>query len=188
MKVFLNKHDCLIIVDVQNDFCPGGALAVKNGDAVVPVINGLVKGFAFCIATKDWHPAGSSHFKSWPAHCVAKTRGADLHPGLDAEKISRIFLKGTEDGQDGYSAFDATSANLERYLRSHEIERVFICGLATDFCVKETALSSIRAGFATFVIKDACRAVDLNEGDGERALRLVEDSGGKVMFASDLYY
>ncbi len=188
MRVSLNSNDCLIVVDVQNDFCPGGALAVKDGDAVVPVINDVMRGFGIVVASKDWHPAESSHFDSWPVHCVAKTHGADLHAGLNAEKISRMFLKGTEPGQDGFSAFDATSANMEKYLKMQEVERVFVCGLATDYCVKETALSSIKAGFDTYVLKDACRAVNLKEGDGEAALREIESRGGKVLFASDLYF
>jgi len=169
--------NALLIVDVQNDFCPGGTLAVKAGDEVVGVVNRLMSRFPVVLASKDWHPAETVHFERWPPHCVRGTRGADFHPDLDVTQIDHVVLKGTANTDDGYSAFEATSADLGFLLRRAEVAHVFIAGLATDYCVRATALDALAAGFRVSVVTDAVRAVDLKPGDGEAALREMEHAG-----------
>jgi nicotinamidase/pyrazinamidase len=175
----------LLIVDVQNDFCPGGTLAVPAGDKVVPVINRLASQFGVIVASKDWHPAQSAHFKKWPPHCVQNTPGAEFHPRLDAAKIQQVFLKGTKDKDDGYSAFEATNLDLEQYLKDKGITELYVVGLATDYCVKASALDAAGKGFKTVVITNAIAAVNVKPEDGKIALdemrkagiTLVESSG-----------
>jgi len=167
----------LLIVDVQNDFCPGGALAVPEGDKVVPVINKIMDLFPLVIASKDWHPKDSVHFKKWPPHCVANTSGADFHPDLVTSKIKKIFLKGTHNKDNGYSAFEATSANLGQFLKKEKVTDLYVCGLATDYCVKATAEDADKNGFETFVVEDAVAAVNKKTGDGEKALKEMAHAG-----------
>lgn len=161
----------LLIVDVQNDFCPGGALAVKDGDKVVPVINGMMDKFDVVISSQDWHPEDSVHFEKWVPHCIANTRGADFHPDLHTGKIDLKLLKGTHNKDDGYSAFEATNDSLEDYLHERKIQNLYICGLATDYCVKATALDAANHGFHTYVITDAVAAVNVTAGDDKKALQ-----------------
>jgi len=167
----------LLIVDVQNDFCPGGSLAVPEGDKVVPFINQLMESFPLVVASKDWHPKDTVHFKKWPPHCVQNTPGADFHPKLDASKIKKIFLKGTKNKDDGYSAFEATSADLGEFLKNESVEDLYVVGLATDYCVKATALDADKLGFETFVVEDAVAAVNVKPGDGEKALKAMAHAG-----------
>lgn len=174
----------LLIVDVQNDFCPGGALAVKDGDHVVPVINKLIPQFPLVVASMDWHPADSVHFEKWPPHCVRQTDGADLHEDLHVSMIEKIFLKGTEGKDDGYSAFEATNMNLEQFLKSSGITDLYIAGLTTDYCVKETALDAVEYGFNTYVVTDATRPVNVNPGDGEKALEEMNSAGACLIDSS----
>ncbi len=136
----------LLIVDVQNDFCSGGTLAVPDGEKVVPVINKLMERFDIIIASKDWHPERTKHFDKWPVHCVQNTFGAAFHPQLDDEKIQEVFLKGTGSEDDGYSAFEATSIDLEQFLHDHKIDDLYISGLATDYCVLSSALDAHKNG------------------------------------------
>jgi len=174
----------LLIVDVQNDFCPGGALAVKDGDQVVPVINKLIPQFPLVVASMDWHPADSIHFEKWPPHCVRQTDGADLHEDLHVSMIEKIFLKGTEGKDDGYSAFEATNMNLEEYLKGRGITDLYIAGLTTDYCVKETVMDAVERGFNTYLFTDAIRAVDANPGDGEKALEEMNSAGAFLIDSS----
>ena len=167
----------LLIVDVQNDFCPGGTLAVPEGDKVVPVINQMMANFRLIVASKDWHPKDTVHFKKWPPHCVQNTLGADFHPKLDVSKIKKIFLKGTKNKDDGYSAFEATSADLGEFLKKEGVEDLYVVGLATDYCVKATALDADKLGFETFVVEDAVAAVNVKPGDGEKALKAMAHAG-----------
>jgi nicotinamidase/pyrazinamidase len=177
--------DALLVVDVQNDFCPGGALAVADGDAVVPVINALARRFQNVILTQDWHPTGHASFASahpgkapfettqmpygvqvlWPDHCVQGTPGAALHGDLDLPNAQLIIRKGYHGAVDSYSAFreadGTTHTGLAGYLSERGINRVFVAGLATDYCVGWTAIDARHAGFEAFVIEDACRAIDL---------------------------
>jgi len=160
----------LLIVDVQNDFCPGGPLAVKGGDQVVPVINRLLERFPLVVASKDWHPLDTVHFQEWPVHCLRDTPGAEFHPDLNKEKINEVFLKGTENKDDGYSAFEATNKRLKEFLKEKGVEELYVAGLATDYCVKASALDAVKNGVKTFVVADAVRGVDVKPGDSERAI------------------
>lgn len=162
--------NALLIVDVQNDFCPGGALAVNDGDKIVSIINQIEDKFDFVISSQDWHPAATVHFEKWPPHCIAGTFGADFHPNLITDKIDLKLLKGTGNKDDGYSAFEATNVSLIDYLRKNQIKDLYVCGLATDYCVKATVLDAIKNGFHTYVITDAVAAVNVEKGDDRKAL------------------
>src|SRR5215469_16726683 len=172
------ENDVLLVIDVQNDFCPGGALAVPRGDEVVPAVNRLAAGFAHVVVTQDWHPAGHSSFASahpgrkpfetielaygpqvlWPDHCIQGTKGADFHPSLDIPHAELILRKGYHPGIDSYSAFRendrVTQTGLGGYLRERGFERVFLAGLALDFCVRYSAQDANRSGFRAFVLED----------------------------------
>ena len=160
----------LLIVDLQNDFCPGGSLAIKEGNQIVPIINELMDNMDLVITTQDWHPHDSTHFENWPVHCVANTEGAKLNPILNEHKIDQKVLKGTGHDDHGYSAFDATNISLPDYLKTQNVGSLYIVGLATDYCVKASALDASKLGFHTYVVTDAIAAVDLKEGDGKKAL------------------
>jgi nicotinamidase/pyrazinamidase len=179
------ERDILLVVDVQNDFCPDGALAVPGGDAIVPLVNRLMDRFAHVVLTQDWHTPGHSSFASahpgkrpyetveasygpqilWPDHCVQGTAGAAFHRDLEADRAELIIRKGFHPAIDSYSTFyendHATSTGLSGYLRERGFTRVFLCGLATDFCVHWSALDARREGFGVTVLEDACRAIDL---------------------------
>ncbi len=174
--------DALIVVDVQNDFCPGGALAVPHGDEVVEPINRLAADAPYVIATRDWHPPDHGSFAQnggpWPVHCVRESAGAQLHPGIEQDAVDAIVDKGQTPERDGYSAFEET--RLEQLLREHDVDTVHVAGLALDYCVKATALDAKRAGFDVIVHRAATRAVDLNPGDGERALDELQHAGVRV--------
>ncbi|MCL4148420.1 UNVERIFIED_CONTAM: hypothetical protein GTU68_034306 [Idotea baltica] len=187
MKLDTTETDCLLIIDVQNDFCRGGALEVPDGDAVVATINALSKQFANVVATQDWHPAGHSSFASvhdghspleqidmpygpqtlWPDHCVQGSSGAQFHAQLETDCIQNIIRKGFRQPIDSYSAFfendHTTTTGLTGYLRERGIKRVFCVGLALDFCVRFSAEDATREGFETVVIEDACRGIDMND-------------------------
>lgn len=184
----------LVVVDVQNDFAdPNGNLYVRSGEAVIEVINREIEratgAGAVVVYTQDWHPERTPHFATeggiWPVHCVRDTWGAELHPDLDL--VGEVVKKGTG-GEDGYSGFtvrdpesgERSDTSLDDLLRSHGTETVVIAGLATDYCVKETAVDALARGFDTVVLQDAVRAVDLEAGDGDRALDSVRSAGGKV--------
>jgi len=192
----MSRYDpqtALLVVDVQNDFAdPAGGLAVRGGSDVVPRINeearAAVDAGAFIVCTQDWHPGSTPHFAQdggiWPVHCVAGTWGAELYPPLTIPFDTTRVRKGSN-GEDGYSAFTmrdpvtgaTASTELEGLLRDRGIERVVVCGLATDYCVNATALDAVRLGFATTVLTDAIAAVDLQPRDGERALSEMADAG-----------
>ena len=191
----------LIIVDVQNDFCPGGALPVPEGDAVVPVINRVQPGYDLVVATQDWHPANHGSFAAnhpgravgdqivlaglpqtlWPVHCVQNTPGAAFHPGLNLNRIARVFRKGTDQAIDSYSGFfdngHRAATGLADFLRDRGVEEVHVCGLATDYCVKYTALDAVELGFRTALLADACRGVELHPGDVQRAIEEMQRRG-----------
>jgi nicotinamidase/pyrazinamidase len=166
-----HAHDALIIVDVQNDFCPGGALAVADGDAVVPILNRLAAHFGTVVATQDWHPATHSSFAAqggpWPPHCIAGTPGAAFHPDLDRSAIDLVVRKAMLTEQDAYSGFDGTDLAVQ--LRARGVRRVFVGGLALDYCVDATARDAQAAGFETTVITDATRAVFPEQGAAKEA-------------------
>lgn len=176
--------EALLIVDFQSDFTPGGALAVADGDAIAPRLNELAADprFALVVATRDWHPADHGSFEEhggiWPVHCVQGTPGAELHPLLDRARVHVVVDKGQDRGAEGYSAFEATG--LESLLRGRGIDRVTIGGLATDYCVKSTALDALRLGFGVTVDRDAVRGVELEPGDSERALEELRAAGAEL--------
>jgi len=178
----------LLVVDVQNDFCPGGALAVLEGDRVVPVINALMKRFPVVVASKDWHPQGSEHFTIWPIHCVQGSLGAQFHPDLHTDRIELVLLKGVGVKEDGYTAFEASNVNLEQYLKGRDVDELYVVGLATDYCVKQCALDAARRGFRTFVVTDAIAAVDVKPGDGDRALEEMVAAGVTPVASKDLRF
>jgi nicotinamidase/pyrazinamidase len=173
----------LIVVDVQNDFCPGGALAVSDGDAVVEGVNRLAADAGFVVATRDWHPADHGSFAEqggvWPVHCVAGTPGASLHPGIDRDLIDAVVDKGQAVDREGYSGFEGTE--LLELLRSRGVESVDVTGLALDYCVKATALDARRAGFDVTVHLGATRPVEVHPGDGERAVAELRAAGVAVV-------
>ncbi|MCA1632831.1 MAG: bifunctional nicotinamidase/pyrazinamidase [Acidobacteria bacterium] len=183
--------DALILVDIQNDFCPGGSLAVEGGDRVVPVANELQKKFNLVVATKDWHPPGHASFETlWPPHCVQGTEGAEFVAALDTSRVAHVFLKGTDPAVDSYSGFfdneHKRSTGLGDYLRAQGVTDVFICGLATDYCVKFTALDALRLGFKTSVVEDACRGVEVNAGDTARAVEEMRGAGARIVRSGEL--
>ena len=189
-------RDALIIVDVQNDFCPGGALAVQNGDKVVPVLYRYIEYFLNAglpiFATRDWHPAKTSHFKLyggiWPVHCVQGTHGAEFHPALKLTNETIIVSAGMGSDEDGYSGFlgrDNTGTSLATLLHERGVDRLFVGGLATDYCVKHTVLDGIRQGFQVVLIGHAVRGVNLNPEDSERAVQEMSTAGAIVVRETD---
>jgi nicotinamidase/pyrazinamidase len=200
----------LIIVDLQNDFCPGGALPVPEGDRIVPVVNQLQRHFDLVIATQDWHPADHGSFAAnhagktpgdsvelaglaqvlWPVHCVQETHGAEFHPQLDASTVARVFRKGADATVDSYSGFfdngHRKSTGLGEYLKGRGVSDVYVCGLATDYCVKFTALDAVDLGFRTHLIEDACRGVELQAGDVRQAIEKMRREGVAVIQAGEL--
>ena len=174
----------LVIVDFQNDFTPGGALAVPDGDAIADRVNALAASgeYDLVVATRDWHPPDHGSFAEqggpWPVHCVAGTPGAGLHPALDAARVEAIVDKGQDPGTEGYSGFEGT--DLATLLRERGVDQVTIVGLATDYCVKNTALDALRQGFSVIVDSTAVRGVEVEPGDSERALEEVRAAGASV--------
>jgi nicotinamidase/pyrazinamidase len=174
----------LVIVDFQNDFCPGGALAVPDGDAIAGRLNELAGSgeFDLVVATRDWHPPDHGSFAEqggpWPVHCVAGTPGAELRHALDPTPIDAIIDKGQDRDTEGYSGFEATE--LASLLREHDVDHVTVVGLATDYCVKNTALDALREGFSVTVDSTAARGVEVEPGDSERALEEVRTAGASV--------
>lgn len=174
----------LIIVDFQNDFTPGGALPVPDGDQIAERVNELAASgeFDLVVATRDWHPSDHGSFASsggpWPRHCVAGSAGAQLFPALDQRRVDVVIDKGRDPDMDGYSGFEGTG--LERLLRDRGIDEVAICGLATDYCVKHTALDALRAGFRVRVDAHGIRGVDVQPGDCERAIGEMREAGAVI--------
>jgi nicotinamidase/pyrazinamidase len=181
----------LIIVDVQNDFCPGGALPVTDGDKVVPILNVYIKRFreagAPVFATRDWHPNDHSSFKEnggiWPPHCVQGTSGAQFHPGLDISVGVEIVSKGTSPMDEAYSGFQGT--DLASELKKKGIKTLYIGGLATDYCVKHTVLDAAKEGFLVFFLEDGSKGVEVNPGDSKKAIDdMISAGANKVVFSN----
>ncbi len=202
--------NALLVIDVQNDFCPGGALAVPEGDAVVPVINRLMPRFDLVVATQDWHPSDHGSFAAnhpgrgpgevieldgleqilWPVHCVQDTPGAEFHPELSLQAVERVFRKGTDPRIDSYSGlFDnghRKATGLGDFLKQRGATHVFLGGLAADYCVKFTALDAVELGLAATLIEDATRGVNLKPGDVDRAIDELRSAGVKVVSSESL--
>jgi nicotinamidase/pyrazinamidase len=175
--------DALIVVDVQNDFCPGGALAVPEGDAVVEPINRLIDRYPVVVATRDWHPPDHHSFREqggpWPPHCVQGTAGAELHPDLNAARIDAVVDAGYEPGLEGYSGFEET--DLDDELRQRDVDVVHVAGLALDYCVRATALDARKKGFEVVLHRGATRAINVTPGDDERAVQELREAGVQVV-------
>lgn len=204
------SRSALVLVDIQNDFVPGGALPTKNGQEVVPVANRLQRHFEIVIATQDWHPPDHGSFASnhpgkspgevielsgleqvlWPDHCVQGSTGAEFHPDLDRERIDTVIRKGEDPSIDSYSGFfdngHRKATGLRDVLIDRGVGRVYVCGLATDYCVKFTVLDALRLGFETLVVTDGCRGVDLNPGDIESAFEAMKEAGAQLVSSADL--
>jgi len=200
----------LIIVDVQNDFLPGGALAVPRGDEIVSLANDLQKRFELVVATQDWHPPDHGSFAAnhagkkpgdrimldgieqilWPVHCVQNTTGAEFAPGLETERFARIFQKGIDPKIDSYSTFfdnaHRRATGLADYLRQRGVTDIYICGLALDYCVKYSVLDARQLGFNADVIVDACRGINLAPGDVDLAIKEMQASGARIMRSDEL--
>jgi nicotinamidase/pyrazinamidase len=201
--------NALILVDIQNDFVPGGRLAVPDGDAIIPLVNELQASFQLVVATQDWHPPGHKSFASshtgkkiferidlhglgqvlWPDHCVQGSEGAAFHPALQMQNVEAIFRKGMDREIDSYSGFydngGRKSTGLAGYLRERKVSKVFVCGLAADYCVAFTARDALRENFDTFIIADATRPID---ADGfQRASSEIMGMGGNIIESSELY-
>ena len=176
----------LLVIDVQNDFCPGGQLAVPDGDQVIRPLNSLIREFLErdepVFKSRDWHPARTKHFQSyggtWPVHCVQHTPGAEFHPELVHDSRINVVSKGLGD-EDSYSAFDGT--DLAEQLRRQGVEEVWVGGLATDYCVKNTVLDAVREGFRVKVVREAVRPVEVKAGDGERAVAEMQKAGAEIV-------
>ena len=200
----------LILVDLQNDFCPGGALPVKEGDKVIPMINDLQTKFDLVVATQDWHPPGHLSFASnhpgksvgdsidlkglpqvlWPDHCVQGSKGAEFVSTFNRERIERVFQKGTDKWIDSYSAFfdnaHRKATGLGDFLKSKGVDEVYLAGLATDYCVKFSALDAAELGFQTNVVEDACRGIELKPGDVKEAIQEMKKAGVKMIHSQDV--
>ncbi|MBJ6751189.1 nicotinamidase [Geomonas anaerohicana] len=184
----MQRRAALLVVDVQLDFCPGGALPVPDGDQVVPVLNLYLELFNMrsvpVFASRDWHPQQSKHFKAqggiWPPHCVQGAPGADFHPGLRLPEGTIVISKGMSSWDNGYSAMQGTTENgtpFAMLLRRMELDRLYVGGLATDYCVKESVLEALKEGFAVTVLTDAIRGVEMKPGDSDRALQEMMAAG-----------
>ncbi len=189
--------DALVVVDLQNDFCPGGSLAVLEGDRVVPVLNRYIARFhelkAPIYASRDWHPPVTKHFKAyggvWPPHCVQGTRGAEFHPALALPPEAVILSKGMDPDQDAYSCFQAQDADGMDFavsLGEGGVQRLFVGGLATDYCVRSTVLDALHEGFQVVVLQDAVAAVNVQPGDGEQAIEEMRAAGAAFITLEDL--
>ena len=201
----------LIIVDVQNDFLPGGALAVPRGDEIIPLVNDLQNGFELVLATQDWHPPDHGSFAAnhpgkkpgdrimldgieqilWPVHCVQNTLGAEFAPGFATKRITRVFQKGVDPRIDSYSTFfdnaHRRATGLDDYLKQRGVTDVYLAGLALDYCVKYSVLDACQLGFSAHVIVDACRGIDLAPGDVDLAIKEMKASGANILKTGDLH-
>lgn len=192
-QYIIGKDSALLIVDVQNDFCPNGALPVPNGDEIIPILNKYIEKFvkvgASIYATRDWHPPNHISFKTrggiWPPHCIQNTKGAEFHPQLALPKDVKIISKGTNPDREAYSGFEGT--NLSSLLKEQGIKTLFIGGLATDYCVKATVLDALREGFHVVFLEDASKGVDINKGDSERAIKIMMEKGAERANLSQIF-
>jgi nicotinamidase/pyrazinamidase len=195
----------LVLVDLQNDFCPGGALAVPRGDETIDIANRLARHFDLIVATQDWHPLDHGSFAVnhpgakpydvidleglpqvlWPAHCVQGSRGAELHEELEDDRITRVFHKGTDPRVDSYSGFfdndHRNSTGMGEWLKGQGVDTIYVLGLATDYCVKATAIDGKGSGFDVYLVEDGCRAVEIAPGDGDRAIDAMRAAGVTVI-------
>ena len=180
--------EALLIIDFQNDFTAGGALAVPDGDAIAEPVRRLAERFDLVFATRDWHPPDHASFETeggpWPVHCVQGTHGADLHPAMEGLRLDAVVDVGREREDEGYSGFE--KSDLAQIMRDRGVDRAFVCGLATDYCVRASAIDACREGFGVTVVEDAVRAVEVTPGDGERALDDMRAAGARVATSDEV--
>ena len=200
----------LILVDIQNDFCPGGSLAVNDGDKIVPIVNSIIDKFDNVIATQDWHPESHVSFAAnnpgkkvndvidlngspqvmWPVHCTQNSKGAEFVDSLATEKITKVIKKGTDKNVDSYSGFydndHKNSTGLNDYLKEKNIDEIYVTGLATDYCVKYTVIDALNLGLKVNLVADACRGVNLNPDDSVNAIKDMEKAGANIITSQDL--
>jgi nicotinamidase/pyrazinamidase len=180
--------DALLVIDFQNDFCPGGALAVEEGDRIADPIRRLAPHFDVIAATRDWHPPDHASFETeggpWPVHCVQGSPGAELHPSMADLDVEAVVDVGREREDEGYSGFE--KSDLAETLRGRGVDRVAVCGLATDYCVRASAIDAVREGFEVVLVEDAVRAVNVDPGDGERAIEEMKAAGVEVASSAEL--
>lgn len=205
----MSGRDALLVVDMQNDFCPGGSLAVEKGDLIIPVLNQLMKHFDIVVATQDWHPPDHKSFASmhagkkpydiiqlhgteqvlWPDHCIQETEGAHIHKDLHGKRLSAIFRKGMDPEEDSYSGFRDNSkesiTGLDGYLKVLGVKRIHLAGLATDYCVYYTAMDGLENGYEVTIIVDATSGIDVPAGSMQKKLSTFEDKSGKIVNSSD---
>jgi nicotinamidase/pyrazinamidase len=203
--------NALLVVDLQNDFLPGGALGVPEGDQIIPIVNRLMDRFDLVVATQDWHPPDHGSFAAnhphhqpgdvidlngirqilWPVHCVQHSAGAAFAPQLRSDRFEKIFQKGVDPGIDSYSTFfdnaKRRSTGLGDYLRERNVKEIFICGLATDYCVKASTLDSQELGLRTYVIEDACRGVNLMPDDSRNAIAEMRAAGASIIDSEEIF-
>jgi nicotinamidase/pyrazinamidase len=201
----------LILVDIQNDFVPGGALPARDGDQVVPVANALMDKFELVVASQDWHPANHGSFAAnhpgkkvgdvielaglrqylWPVHCVQNTRGAELAAGLRRERIDHIVKKAIDPMIDSYSAFfdngHRRATGLDEYLKGRGVDTIYVAGLTTDYCVKFTALDGLELGYDVVVVEDGCRGVNVKPDDSQRAIEEMKEAGARIVRSSEVH-
>jgi len=202
--------NALLLVDLQNDFMPDGALGVKEADQILPIINKLLEmPFDVIVATKDWHPSDHGSFAKnhrkqpgehvilggldqvlWPVHCVQKTNGAEFAIGWNSTKVKKVFYKGTDKNIDSYSAFfdngHLKSTGLDDYLKENSVENIFIAGVTTDYCVKYSVLDALYLGYHVYTISDACKAVNLNEKDEDESYKAMRSAGAKIITSKEI--
>ena len=178
----------LLIIDFQNDFTSGGALAVPGGDEIAEPVKRLADRFDLIFATRDWHPPDHASFETqggpWPMHCVRGTHGAEFHPAMNEVELDAVVDVGREREDEGYSGFE--KSDLAQILRDHGVDHVYVCGLATDYCVRASAIDASREGFDVTVVEDAIRAVDVEPGDGERAIEEMKEAGAGVASSDEV--
>jgi len=178
----------LLIIDFQNDFTAGGALEVPHGDEIAAPVKRLAEAFDIVVATRDWHPPDHASFQAqggpWPVHCVRGTHGAEFHPGMEGIDLDAVVDVGQGRDDEGYSGFE--NSDLARILRDHDTDQVYVCGLATDYCVRASAIDACREGFGVTVVEDAVRAVDVNPGDGERAFQDMREAGARIATSDEV--
>ncbi len=193
----MKRNQALLIVDVQNDFCPGGALAVPQGDQIIPILNKYIQEFLKrqlpIFASRDWHPKKTTHFKDfggpWPVHCVQKTNGAEFHKDLNLSKETTIISKGMDPDQDSYSAFqgfDSHRKPFQAILKSIGIQELYVGGLATDYCVKSSCLDALKNGYRVNLLSDAIKGVNLNPADSDEAINQMLEQGAEKVTLQDV--
>jgi len=187
----VNQNAALLLIDLQNDFCSGGNLAVPEGNQVIAVANALMPYFKVIIATQDWHPINHSSFVSlWPVHCVQNTKSAEFHPALNLSAITKIVQKGTDQHIDSYSAFydnaHLKSTGLTDWLHEKNISILYVMGLATDYCVKFSCMDAINDGFTVYLIEDGCRGVNLQMNDVKNALHEMQEQGVRLVNSAQI--